>query len=350
MMRALRLISPRSFEVQEDSKPEAGAGEALLRVQAVGVCGSDLHSVMHMKIGDIVLDKPFVLGHEFSAVVEAVGDGVDPKWVGQLVAVDPCISCGHCEHCIEGNPNICRNTLFAGTFPYEGALRDFIVHPADLLHPLPKGFFSTDGAMLEPAGIALHSVNIGHVHAGDRVAVHGCGPIGLLTMQIARAAGASQIIAVEPLAYRREWARKLGADTVLSNDGNHIDEILKITGGRGVDVAFEAAGQVEPVSDAVEVTRPGGRVVVIGIPDENRVEFRESSARTKGLTLYFVRRMKHTYDRVIAMIQAGQLDVRSLVTHHFPLEDAAAGYRLVEDRADGLIKAMIHVDPASMPA
>ncbi len=349
MIRAMRLVSPRTFELHEDPKPKAGGGEALLRVQAVGICGSDLHSVTHMKIGDIVLDKPFVLGHEFSAVVEAVGDGVEPKWVGQLVAVDPCISCGHCEHCIEGNPNVCRNTLFAGTFPYEGALREYIVHPAELLHALPENFTTSDGAMLEPAGIALHSVNMGHVHAGDRVAILGCGPIGLLTMQIARAAGASQIIAVEPLAYRREWASKLGADSVLSNDGKHIEDILRLTEGRGVDVAFEAAGQIEPVSDAVEVTRPGGRVVVIGIPEKNQVSFRESSARTKGLTLYFVRRMKHTYDRVIALIQSGQLDVGSLVTHHFPLEDAAAGYQLVEKREDGLIKAMIHVDPASMP-
>jgi L-iditol 2-dehydrogenase len=349
-MRAMRLVKERTFEVFEDPEPSPGQGEALLRVQAIGICGSDIHSVTHLQIGSIKLDKPFVLGHEFSAIVERVGEGVDPEWVGKLVAVDPCISCEKCEHCIEGNPNLCANTLFAGTFPYEGAMRDYIVHPVNLLHELPEGFNSSDGAMLEPAGIALHSVNLGHVHAGDRIAVFGCGPIGLLTMQIARAAGASEIIAVEPIEYRREWAHKLGADVVLDSDGGQIEAILDRTRGRGVDVAFEAAGQVEPVSDAVEVARPGGRVVVIGIPPENQVSFREATARTKGLSLYFVRRMKHTYDRTIAMVESGQLDIRSLVTHHFQFEQAAEGYEMVEQRSDGLIKAMIHVDPASMPA
>ena len=348
-MRAMRLVKTRTFEVFDDPQPMPGEGEALLRVQAIGICGSDIHSVTHMKIGSIVLDKPFVLGHEFSAIVDQVGEGVDPAWVGKLVAVDPCISCEQCEQCIEGNPNLCGNTLFTGTFPYEGAMRDYIVHPASLLNELPEGFSTSDGAMLEPAGIALHSVNIGHVHAGDSVAVFGCGPIGLLTIQIARAAGASEIIAIEPLEYRREWARKLGVDAVLDSDGNQIEAVLERTRGRGVDVAFEAAGQVEPVSDAVEVARPGGRVVVIGIPSENKVTFREATARTKGLSVYFVRRMKHTYERTIAMVQSGQLDIRSLVTHHFAFEDAAEGYEMVEHRSDGLIKAMIHVDPASMP-
>jgi L-iditol 2-dehydrogenase len=349
VMRAMRLVKARTFEVFQDPKPALAKGEALLRVQAIGICGSDIHSVTHMKIGSIILDKPFVLGHEFSAIVEEVGEGVDPGWVGKLVAVDPCISCEECEHCIEGNPNLCAHTLFTGTFPYEGAMRDYIVHPASLLHELPEGFSTIDGAMLEPAGIALHSVNLGHVRAGDRVAIFGCGPIGLLTMQIARAAGASEIIAVEPLGYRREWAEKFGADLVLDSDGQQIENILDRTGGRGVDVAFEAAGQVEPVSDAVEVARPGGRVVVIGIPPENEVSFREATARTKGLSVYFVRRMKHTYDRTIAMVRNGQLDIRSLVTHHFPFEAAAEGYAMVEQRSDGLIKAMIHVDPSSMP-
>jgi L-iditol 2-dehydrogenase len=345
----MRLVKARTFEVFEDSQPEPGRGEALLRIQAIGICGSDIHSVTHMKIGSIVLDKPFVLGHEFSAIVEGVGEGVDPEWIGKLVAVDPCISCEECEQCIEGNPNLCANTLFTGTFPYEGAMRDYIVHPASLLHELPEGFSASDGAMLEPAGIALHSVNLGHVHAGDRVAVFGCGPIGLLTMQIARAAGAAEIIAVEPLDYRREWARNFGADFVIDSDSNQIEAIRTRTAGRGVDVAFEAAGQIEPVSDAVEVARPGGRVVVIGIPPENRVSFHEATARTKGLSVYFVRRMKHTYDRTIAMVMSGQLDIHSLVTHHFPFEQAAKGYKMVEERSDGLIKAMIHVDPASAP-
>lgn len=350
IMRAMRLVKERTFKLQEDAVPQPGEGEALLRVQSIGICGSDIHSVTHMQIGSIVLDKPFVLGHEFSAVVEAVGPGVDPGLEGKLVAVDPCISCEQCEQCVEGNPNLCSNTRFCGTFPYEGAMRDFIVHPANLLHELPDGFSPSDGAMLEPAGIALHSVNLGHVHAGDRVAVHGCGPIGLLTLQIARAAGAAQILAVEPLAYRREWALELGADVVMDADGSQVTSALDHTAGRGVDVAFEAAGQIEAVSDAVEVARPGGRVVVIGIPDENRVTFREATARTKGLSVYFVRRMKHTYERTIALVRSGQLDIRSLVTHHYALEDAARGYAMVEKREDGMIKAMIHVDPAAMPS
>ncbi|HEY42439.1 MAG TPA: alcohol dehydrogenase catalytic domain-containing protein [Anaerolineae bacterium] len=342
-MRVLHLMGPREFQWEDEPTPQPGPGEVRLQVQAVGICASDIHTYAHGRIGDVTLESPLVLGHEASARVDALGPDVEGLIPGQLVAVDPAMPCNSCEFCLQGNPNFCKALRFFGNWPHDGALRELLNHPAELVYPVPESFTSIDTAMLEPLGVGLHALQLGHIHPGDHVAVHGCGPIGLLVIKLARLAGAGEIIAIEPIPHRRQMATEVGADIVLPLDNNQVHAVREITHGRGVDKVFEAAGENDAVRDAVEVCKPGGRVILIGIPAEDVTSFRASAARHKGLTILVVRRMKHTYPRAISLVKSGKIDFGKLVTHQFPFQQAAEAFRLVEFREDKVIKAIVKV-------
>jgi L-iditol 2-dehydrogenase len=315
-VKVLRLHYAGDLRLHDEPEPVPSLGQALLRVTAVGVCGSDLHWLSEAGIGDARLEQPLVLGHEFAATVH------DGPLKGQRVAVDPAISCGICEFCLEGNPNLCAALRFAGHGTEDGALRQYMTWPARFLHPLPDSLTEVEGAMLEPLGVAIHAVDLGHVKPGMTVGIFGCGTIGLLVLQVARLAGATHLLCTETLPHRLEAARSLGAAAVFAAEGGQEStQILAATAGRGVDVAFEATEENGAVEAAIASTRPGGRVVLVGIPADDRTSFTASIARRKGLTLLLTRRMKHTYPRAIDLVQSGLIDVRSLVTHRFRLAD-----------------------------
>lgn len=325
-MKTLRLHGIGDLRIHEEPRPEPSSGEVLLKVKAVGVCGSDVHWVQQACIGVEKVVDPGVLGHEFSGIVQDSG---------RLVAVDPAINCRACEYCGAGNPNFCSELRFAGNPGQDGAFREYLNWPDYLCHELPDSLTAEDGVMLEPLGVALHSFDLGHGFPGMTVAVIGCGPIGLLIIQLARLAGASRIFATDPLQHRLDAARAMGATDVLETaGGSEAVEILSRI-DKGVDVAFEAAGHNDAVEVAIEVTRPGGCAVLIGIPSEDRTAFRSSVARRNGLTVRLVRRMKHTYPRAIQLVENGMIDVRSMVTHRFPLEDFAEAFQIAS-RREGL--------------
>jgi L-iditol 2-dehydrogenase len=304
----------------------------LLRVTAVGVCGSDLHWFSEGAIGDARVEHPLVLGHEFTALTES----------GRRVAVDPAIACQQCEFCLEGHPNLCLNLHFAGHGKDDGALRETMAWPERCLYTLPDSLTDEDGVLLEPLGIAIHAVDLAHLRTGMRVAVLGCGPIGLLLLQVARAAGASQLIATDPLPHRLEAARALGATHVFqAAAGQENPSVLAASGGLGVHVTFEAAGENAAVESAVAVTRNGGKVILVGIPGDDRTSFTASIARRKGLTFKVCRRMKHTYPRAIQLVERGLVDLRPLVTHRFPLLEATQAFAVAQ-RREGL-KVIIEV-------
>jgi L-iditol 2-dehydrogenase len=343
-MKAARLYGPGDLRVDEVPVPAPGPGEVLLQVLSVGVCGSGVHYYLDGGIGDDKISEPFVIGHEFSARVAALGPGVEGLPVGTRVAVEPAISCGKCEFCLEGHPNLCENILFCSTPPTPGALQEYIVHPAELCFPLPDSVDNAQGAMLEPLGIALHAVRLAGLHPGDTVAILGGGPIGLLILEVARISGARAVYVTDLVPERLAMARRLGATDVLkADDGDPVAWIMELTAGRGVDVVFEAAWAEETVAQAAEVARRGGKAMMVGIPREDRAVFPGHTVRRKGLTIKYVRRMKHTYPRAIAMVADGLIDVDSIVTHRFPLEQVARGYDLVSTRNDGAMKVVIEI-------
>ena len=337
-MRAARLHGIGDIRVSDEPMPVPVPGTSLIKVTAVGICGSDLHWYEDAGIGDAKLATPLVVGHEFAGVIEG-----GPRH-GERVAVDPAIPCGVCEQCLEGNRNLCPFVSFAGHSTTDGALSEYLTWPNELLHALPEALSDPDGAMLEPLGVALHSYDLGHVKIGSTVAVVGCGPIGLCLVQLARAGGATLVIAVEPLAHRRQAALRYGADVVLSTDPDEfLSGLTEATQGRGVDVAFEVAGTDEAVAMAMEAARPGARVVLAGIPSSDRTAFSASGARRKGLSLIMVRRMKESvYPRAIRLVERGLVDVRTMVTARFGLSRVEQAFRTAQAR-DGL-KVIIEAD------
>jgi L-iditol 2-dehydrogenase len=327
-MQAARVHGAGMLSLHDEPMPSPGPGEALVRVTAVGVCGSDIHWLREGGIGTDRIVQPLILGHECAGVIES------GRRKEERVAIDPAIPCGLCEFCQEGNPNLCSALRFAGHAPYDGALRQYIAWPEQCLVPLPDSMSEIEGVMLEPLGVALYSVDRGNVKPGMSVAVFGCGTIGLSVIQVARVAGAANIFASElpDVPHRIQAARTFGATAFEAVSGREVEEILRATGGRGVDVAFEAAGDPEAVEAAVAAVKPGGRVILIGIALEDRTAFTASTARRKDLTIKVIHRMKHTYPRAIRLVKNGQVDVRSLVTHRFPLAEVARAYASAEKR------------------
>lgn len=321
-MRVARLYGTGDIRVTEEPEPAAGpgpaAGDALVRVSAVGICGSDLHWWTEGAIGDATLSRPLVLGHEGAGVVAA-----GPRR-GERVAIDPAIVCEACRACRSGYRNLCYNIRFAGHGETDGMMRELMPWPARLLHPLPDQVSDAAGAMLEPLGVALHALDLGHVPFGGRVAVLGCGPIGLLLLQVLRAAGVAAVTAVEPLKHRREAAARYGADEVT-------DPAASMT-GYGADVAFEVAGTDEAVRLAMESVRPGGRVVLVGIPDRDVTSFPASLARRKGLTIAMVRRMNDVYPRAIGLAARGAVALDPLVSRRAGLGDAVTAFAAAQRR------------------
>ncbi len=243
-MKAARLSGPGVIAVVDEPRPEPGPGESLVRVGAVGLCGSDLHWFGEGGIGDALLSRPLVLGHEFGGTVE--GGPLD----GRRVAVDPAIPDYTCDRCREGNTNLCPQVRFAGHGTTDGGLREYITWPTGLLHPVPDNFDDATVAMLEPLGVALHCLDLGHVHLGSSAAVVGCGPIGLMLVQALLTAGVSRVVAVEPLEHRRDAAARSGAQLVLSPEQApaHTAE---------VDIAFEVAGTDDAVAITMQLVRAG---------------------------------------------------------------------------------------------
>ncbi len=318
MMKAVRLHAVGDLRMHEEPVPFPADGETLVRVAAVGICGSDLHWYRQGGIGDARLAGPLILGHEFAGTTDA----------GRRVAVDPSISCGECEFCRGGNPNLCKKIKFAGHGRQDGALREYLAWPGRACFPIREPLSFADGVMLEPLGVALHAVDLAHLRHEMRVAVLGCGPIGLLVLQLVRLFGVKHIFASEVLPHRLDAARSLGADECRRVE----EQAVSLDGIEPPDVVFECAGTNAAVETAVDILKPGGRILLAGIPDDDRISFRASVARRKGITLLHVRRMKHTYPRAIQLVENKLIDLRSLITHRFPLERTEEAFKTAEKR------------------
>jgi L-iditol 2-dehydrogenase len=339
-MKAILLDAPGQLRVGDWNDIASQTGKIRLRVQAVTVCGSDLHYYKEGAIGSAKILEPFILGHEFAGIIDddsGVAHGF-PK--GTLVAVDPNEACGHCEWCKRGEENLCPNVKFAGSAPIFGALREIFYARPEALFRLPNNFDAADAALLEPLGVAIHAVDLAKIPLGATVGVVGAGAIGLLIVQVARTVGAGEIHVLEPLEYRRNLALELGADQSHSS----TTSILEATKGRGIDVVLEATDTPEGPEAACQVARIGGKIVLVGIPDGDYFGLTASNARRKALTIKFSRRMGHVYPRAIKLVANGQVNVKAIATHHFSFSQTPEAFALQAIRADGVVKSVIHLE------
>lgn len=328
-MKVARLHASGDLRLAEEPAPESRPGWTRIAVGAVGLCGSDLHWYTEGGIGDARLERPVVPGHEMGGVA------LDGPYAGRVVAIDPSIPCNRCEHCREGNPNLCEHQDFAGHGDFDGGLREELIWPTDRLYPMPDGVDAAAASVLEPLGVAIHAWDLAHVRLADRVAVVGCGPIGLLLVQLAASLGAREVWAVEPLAHRREAAARYGADLVLTPDQAREQPPASC------EVVFEVHGGPDAVELSMQLARGGGRVALVGIPDVDRTSFTASVARRKGLTLVCVRRMQEVYARAASAVERGHVDLDSLVSDRYPLAEAAAGFEFAARR--GGLKTVIEI-------
>ncbi|WP_181699058.1 zinc-dependent alcohol dehydrogenase [Chthonobacter albigriseus] len=337
MSTALFIHGAYDARVAPFNLREGMPGETLLDVAAVGLCGSDLHYYKDGGIGAAVIKAPFVPGHEFGGYL---CEDVPEKGLkaGALVAVDPNKACGHCEFCERGHPNLCPNVEFIGAPPFDGAMTERIWVPTSQVVPLPAGFTPLQAVMLEPLGVAIHAVDLAKPRLLERVGLIGCGPIGLLILQVLKAAGAGEIIAVDPLEHRRAMATSLGADRV----GASVEDLREMTAREGCPLVVEATNAPEGFRDAVLASKIGGRVVLVGIPDGDTYTLPAAEARRRGLKIKFARRMGEVYPRAIELVERGKVDVVTMVTHEVGLNEAPDAFRRHAENAPGVIKSLIY--------
>jgi L-iditol 2-dehydrogenase len=310
-MKVARLHRPRDIRLHHEQSPAPGEGEELVRVSAVGLCGSDRHWFLEGGIGDATLSRPLVLGHEICGVIEG------GTRHGEFVAVDPAVPCDVCDICLGGQGHLCQHMRFAGHGTTDGGLRQQMAWPTRQLLTLPSTIGAPEASLLEPLAVALHAAGLGQIEAGMSAGVYGCGPIGLLLIQILRNSGVNPIFATDPLAHRRDAATAAGATNVGAGGG----------GLPAVDVAFETAGENAAVDDAVDAVRAGGRVVLVGIPATDRTSFSASVARRKGLTLLLTRRSRPVdLRRAVELVTDSSIDLRSLVSASYPIDEVADAF------------------------
>ena len=335
MSRALFIRGAHDVGVAPFHLREGREGEVLIEVASVGVCGSDLHYYKDGGIGSAVIKRPFVPGHEIGG---RLCDDVEELGLsrGQLVAVDPNHSCGHCEWCLQGHPNLCPNVQFIGAPPFDGAMTERLWAPKSQLVAVPESFDALDAVMLEPLGVAIHAVRLAKPQMLERVGVLGCGPIGLLIIQVLKAAGAGEVMACDPLSHRRAMAERLGSDRV----GDSAANLAEWSNG-GCPLVIEATNSPLGFRDAARAARIGGRIVLVGIPDGDTYTLPAADARRRGLKVKFGRRMGDIYPLAIRFLSAGKVDVRSIVTHRVGLEEAPGVFAALADNAPGFGKALI---------
>jgi len=342
-MKAAFLTGARKVEIREIGKPQLkNADDILLKTAVAGLCGSDLHYFLTDRVGSEAVPYPAIVGHECSAVVEAVGPAVKNFKAGDRVAVEPSISCGECDQCKAGRPHTCRRISFLG-HPGErdGCLAEYFVMPEQNLFPVPETMTMAEAMLVEPLSIALHARALARGLLGPAIGVLGSGPIGLLLTQVLKVEGHGKIYASDRSDARVAAALKAGA-TWSGNAGNAdvAGEIMKRE-PLGLDAVFEVSGDPEAIAQAVEMVKPGGWIFQVGIPLCEQISYPIAKLRRKEIGIRNVRRQNRCLKRALLLVEAKHLDIAWLATHNFKIEDAAKAFATAADRTDGVLKASI---------
>ncbi|HOK56164.1 MAG TPA: NAD(P)-dependent alcohol dehydrogenase [bacterium] len=344
-MKVAYLVGKKKIVIEEEKNPEIEReDDVLVRVRCVGICGSDVHYFLEGRIGDQIVKDKIIVGHEASGEVIEVGKNVKKLKKGDKVAIEPGISCGKCEFCIKGKPNICPNVKFLGTPPVNGAFREYMVMPEENLIKIPDGLEYEEGVLSEPLAIGVYTVKLSQIETGDDVAILGAGPIGLSILFSARISGANRIFVSDLIKERLEFAEKIGANYTVDAKKNDITEIVKkITNNRGVDISFEAAGKRETFRQVIHTSRIGGKCVFVGIPTEDTVEFEAHIMRRKELKLINIRRSAFCTEIALNLMKNSELPFKEMITHRFPFEKIEEALNLVAEYRDGVIKCVVNI-------
>jgi len=339
-MKSAQLTGIREMKLRNIPDPKLhNENDVLIRMATIGVCGSDVHYYANGKIGSQVVTYPFTVGHEGAGMVEAVGAAGTRVRPGDRITVEPAMSCGECDPCRAGRPHTCRNLRFLGCPKQaEGCLSEYIVMPEKCCFVIPDEMGFEQAALVEPLAIGVYAVQQSGSVAGSRIAVLGSGPIGLSVLLAARAAGVHSVLMTDKIEARQKKALAMGADWAGHDD--QTETMLQKESG-GFDIVFECCGDQAALDQAVELLKPGGTVMVVGIPQFERWSFAVDQARHKELTLRNVRRQNGCVEKAIEL--AGTSGAEAMITHRFDFSETAAAFELVDGYLDGVVKAMIQM-------
>jgi L-iditol 2-dehydrogenase len=334
-LRQLEFVDVPGPEITKDT-------DVLLKIAAVGICGSDIHYYETGRVGSQVVIYPYRIGHECSAIVAQVGKAVKNIKVGDKIFVEPAVWCHKCDQCRMGRENTCRNLEFLGTPGQgDGCLCEYMVMPAENCLVVNDKLTLEQAALCEPFTIGLYSAKQGQGPYSDKIAILGCGPIGLSCMTAARVLGVKKIYMTDKIAERLAVAKKHGADWVGNPDKSDVAKEISKLEPLGVDAVYECAGQQSTIDEGIELLRPGGKLVIVGIPREDRISFSIDKIRRKEITIINVRRQSRSTQEAIELLAAKKVNIDFMITHRFKFEDSIKAFEIAAGYNDGVIKAMI---------
>jgi len=340
-MKAAILYKPMDMRVEEIDIPQIGSNEVLVKMKRVGICGSDIHFYLKGRIASYIVEKPLILGHECAGEVVEIGEDVSSIKIGQRVVIEPGFVCGKCFYCRSGRYNLCREVKFYGAPHFHGAFAEYVTAPEQNVYPIPENISYEEGAMMEPLAVGMMAAKMGKVGVNDVVAVLGAGPIGQMALQAAKVHGAPQIYVTDLINYRLEYAKKYGASEIINAAKEDVaSRIKEFTDGEGVDVVIDASGAPSAIQQAVDIVKPGGRIVFIGYPPED-VPLPIPEIIYKELTLQGIHRYANVYPAAIKAVSSGKAVVKPYVTHIFPFEKILEGFETHIKKTGNPIKIQI---------
>lgn len=325
--------------------PQPADNEVLVKLEYVGICGSDMHYYETGRIGDYIVEPPFVLGHEPGGTVVEIGKNVKHLKPGDRVALEPGKTCGHCEFCREGKYNLCPDVVFFATPPVDGVFQEYVAHEADLCFKLPENVDTLEGALIEPLAVGFHAANQGGAHAGQTAVVFGAGCIGLVSMMALKAEGVSRVYVVDIMQKRLDKALELGATGIInSQEIDVLKEVERLTEGRGADLVIETAGMEITTRQAIHIARKGANIVLVGYSKSGEMTLPMSRALDKELTFKTVFRYRHIYPMAIEAVASGKVNLKGIVTNVFHFDDIQnAMDSSVRDKAN-IVKSVVKID------
>jgi len=342
-MKAAMLKSPGHIEMEEIQVPKINGNDVLVKVMAVGVCGSDIHYYEHGRIGNYVVEYPMILGHECAGIVVDIGPDVKTLKVGDRVAVEPGVTCGLCEYCKSGRYNLCPKVEFLATPPIDGAFVQYIKHREDFLFKIPDSLSFEEAALIEPYSVGIHAAKRLQIKAGSTVAIMGMGPIGLTAVAAVKAFGVSQIIVTDLEENRLEAAKKLGADIAINVRTLDANQMIKeVTEGKGVDAAFETAGNPKALQSALKALKRGGKLAIIGLPAQAEIGLNIPFISEYEAEIHGIFRYANTYPQGIKFLSSGKSGLKSLITDRYPLEQTQEAMERARTNKAGSLKVVVY--------
>lgn len=342
--QAAFMTDLHNIEIRDTDIPEPGQGQVLVKIEYVGICGSDVHFYEAGKIGDFIVEPPFILGHETAGVVEKVGPGVKTLKVGDKVALEPSVPCMACSMCREGKYNLCPDVAMMAAPPYHGALTKYLTHPEAFSYKLPQNVSTMEGALIEPLAVGLHATAQVGVSLGDSVTVLGAGCIGLVSLLSAKASGAGRVYVSDIENKRLSFATKLGATEIINaKDTDTVEKIMSLTEGEGTKRVMECAGSEITIAQTPHLVARGGKIVLVGMSLKEEINYNLMKLILKEASLTTVFRYRNKYPVAIEAIASGAIKIKDIVTHTFEFEETKKAFDFVIANPSDVVKAVIRV-------